>query len=206
MATRFPSLARRFATKFPSLPERIQKHKPFLRETGFHLFAFVTWIPALIFFNNNVGEVAWIEGPSMYPYLNTNKDGSLKQDTCWVDKWNPLQGLRRGMIVTFWSPTHPDKKVVKRVVALEGDIVYTRPPFPEPTIRVPAGHVWVEGDGGERLSVDSNTYGPISMNLIIGRVSHIVWPLEKAGKVNWWDWRPTTQIVKAKKNDVLVWS
>lgn len=38
----------------------------------------------------------------MYPYLNTDVDRSTKQDACWNNKWKPLEGLRRGMIVTFW--------------------------------------------------------------------------------------------------------
>lgn len=41
----------------------------------------------------------------MYPYLNTDIDRSTRQDACWNNKWKPLQGLRRGMIVTFWFVT-----------------------------------------------------------------------------------------------------
>lgn len=76
---------------------------------------------------------------------------------------------------------------VKRVIALEDDIVQTRPPFPDPYVRVPRGHVWVEGDGGEGKSLDSNTYGPVSVGLVTGRVTHILLPWRKAGKVRWWE-------------------
>ena len=48
------------------------------------------------------------------------------------------------------SPYHPEKQVVKRVIALEGDRVYTRAPYPFPIADVPPGHVWVEGDGGKQ--------------------------------------------------------
>ena len=45
--------------------------------------------------------------------------------------------------------------------------------------RVPAGHVWVEGDC-ERFSVDSNTYGAVPAGLVNARVLCKVWPLSEA--------------------------
>jgi mitochondrial inner membrane protease subunit 2 len=80
----------------------IRRHRPIIKHTSFVFYSFVTWLPALIWMNSKVGEVAWIQGGSMYPYLNTDIDRSTKQDACWNNKWKPLQGLRRGMIVTFW--------------------------------------------------------------------------------------------------------
>jgi mitochondrial inner membrane protease subunit 2 len=50
--------------------------------------------------------------------------------------------------------------LIKRVIAIEGDTVFTRPPYPFKTEVVPPGHVWVEGDDGFH-SIDSNTYGPV---------------------------------------------
>lgn len=38
----------------------------------------------------------------MYPYLNTDVNRTTKKDACWEHKWAPLEGLRRGMIVSFW--------------------------------------------------------------------------------------------------------
>jgi hypothetical protein len=81
---------------------RVRRQGPYIKQTSFLFFGFVTWLPALVFFNSKVGEVAWIYGGSMYPYLNTEIDRSTKQDACWNNKWKPLEGLRRGMIVTFW--------------------------------------------------------------------------------------------------------
>lgn len=60
-------------------------------------------------------------------------------------------------------------------------------PFNDSVIRVPPHHVWVEGDGGKELSQDSNTYGPISVRLIQGRHTHILWPFYKAGRIKWWE-------------------
>lgn len=51
--------------------------------------------------------------------------------------------------------------VTKRIVALEGDVVRTLPPWKDKTVRVPKGHAWVEGDEPIR-SRDSNTFGPVS--------------------------------------------
>lgn len=71
---------------------------------------------------------------------------------------------------------------------MEGDVVHTRRPYPSPYIRVPPGHIWVEGDAAdERLSIDSNTYGPISARLVTGRITHILSPWNKAGRVRWWE-------------------
>jgi len=85
----------------------------------------------------------------------------------------------------YRNPYKPTKKTVKRIVGLEGDKVRTRPPFPYPEVTVPEGHVWVEGDGDN--SLDSNDYGPISARLIIGQVSHILLPLDRAGRLRWWE-------------------
>src|SRR5205814_9307659 len=60
------------------------------------------------------------------------------------------------------SPSNPEKIAIKRVVALEGDIVHTRPPYPYPRAEVPTGHLWVEGDEGGRQTIDSNQFGPVS--------------------------------------------
>jgi inner membrane protease subunit 2 len=35
--------------------------------------------------------------------------------------------------------------LVKRILAMEGDIVKTLPPYPDREVHIPQGHVWVEG-------------------------------------------------------------
>ncbi|KAA6414092.1 MAG: mitochondrial inner membrane protease subunit 2 [Lasallia pustulata] len=87
--------------------------------------------------------------------------------------------------------------VVKRVVALEGDVVATRAPYPFAVETVPLGHVWVEGEHPEaRMSLDSNTYGPISKSLIAGKVKGIVWPFAKAGLLRWEDYKGNSRVIK----------
>ncbi|KAI0175908.1 LexA/Signal peptidase [Hypoxylon sp. FL1284] len=154
---------------------------------GFQLFAFATWIPVIAMLDHHVGQLACIHGPSMYPFLNAEKDQTTRRDVVVNYKFNAQYGLRRGMIVTFWSPFDPEIMAVKRIVGLEGDIVKTRSPYPASIARVPVGHVWVEGDGGERFSMDSNNYGPISTSLIVGKITHVLWPLHRFGRVRWWE-------------------
>jgi inner membrane protease subunit 2 len=45
------------------------------------------------------------------------------------------------------SPQNRNHMLVKRIVGVEGDVVKTLPPYPESIVRVPPGHVWVEGVG-----------------------------------------------------------
>lgn len=85
------------------------------------------------------------------------------------------------------SPLDPEKSAVKRVIGIEGDRVRSRDPH-QPTVRVPKGHIWVEGDAGtDRESLDSNTYGPISARLVTGRLTHIIYPWKKFGQIRWWE-------------------
>ena len=89
--------------------------------------------------------------------------------------------------------------MIKRVIALEGDEVKTRKPYPFPTERVPAGYVWVEGENpDERKTWDSNSYGPISKNLIIGHLRAVVWPWAQSGWVSWRDWRGSPRVAVGK--------
>ena len=74
---------------------------PFVRDFAYYSFAFATWVPALIFFNNHVAKLGYIDGSSMYPYFNTAFNESLKNDLCVIKKWNPINNLQRGMIVSF---------------------------------------------------------------------------------------------------------
>jgi inner membrane protease subunit 2 len=64
--------------------------------------------------------------------------------------------------------------VTKRIVALEGDIVKTLPPWKDKTVRIPEGHVWVEGDAPN--SRDSNHFGPLPLGLVNGRIDAILYP------------------------------
>ncbi|RDW64215.1 LexA peptidase [Coleophoma crateriformis] len=188
----FPRLA--------SIFSRGSRYRPFLRDFSLTLFGIATWVPVCIFINQHVGELTFINGASMYPYLNTGYNNSTRKDIGYTSKWNSFHNLERGMIVTFWSPDHPEVLAVKRVIALPGDKVYTRAPYPYPTAIVPSGHVWVEGDNRDReASKDSNYYGPISMSLITGKVTHVLYPWSSFGSVKWWEFKGKTRVIKARE-------
>lgn len=134
-------------------------------------------------------------GQSMNPVLNGDHDPAEPNTDDWVlvDVRNGVKSsLRRGMVVVYRSPHNPERWGVKRVIALQGDRVTPKPGYPggdEPLI-VPWGHVWVEGDAEDRdKSLDSNWFGPVSRNLIIGRVTWVVWPWKHFAEVQWKDAR-----------------
>lgn len=85
------------------------------------------------------------------------------------------------------SPANPSNIAVKRVIALPGDRVTTREPCPRPSQIVPFNHVWLEGDADDPgKSLDSNTYGPVSISLITGSVIAVLHPRMRLLK--WWEW------------------
>lgn len=86
------------------------------------------------------------------------------------------------MLTTYSSPVDPERLVVKRIIGLEGDIVRTRHPFPQNLVAVPKGQLWVEGDEAFH-SLDSNSYGPIPIALVTAKVTHIVFPFTRIGRV-----------------------
>ncbi|KAI0539630.1 mitochondrial inner membrane protease subunit 2 [Xylaria digitata] len=170
---------------FRSIWARYKQQRASFGRFGYYMFMFATSIPLVVSFNTFVLELAWIRGASMYPFLNSEKDQTTREDVVVNFKYNAQYGLQRGMIVTFWNPFRPEAMTVKRIVGLPGDVIQARDLRMVP---IPPGHVWVEGDGGERDSLDSNIYGPISIRLIIGKVTHLVWPLHRAGRVRWWEY------------------
>ncbi|TGO62002.1 hypothetical protein BCON_0023g00620 [Botryotinia convoluta] len=170
---------------------------PFLKEFTYWSLIIASWIPASIFFQDHIAELHIINGASMYPFLNTGYNESLTRDVCLVDKRRKGRDLERGMLVSFRSPYHPETLAIKRIIALPGDRVYTHAPYPYPYADIPAGHVWVEGDNADsRKTLDSNHYGPIAINLITGKLTHVLWPWGSRGRVRWEQWKGRTRVVK----------
>lgn len=132
-------------------------------------------------------------GSSMSPFLNPNNAPHLPEnkDKLLVRKlstitptglWRPTSGpdsvLKRGEIVIFVTPHDPTKVAVKRVVGLPGDKITPLTGFDGPEqVVVRYNHIWVEGDVDDReKSRDSNWYGQISQNLVIGKVMAVLEP------------------------------
>ncbi|KAF9915300.1 hypothetical protein BX616_006488, partial [Lobosporangium transversale] len=86
-----------------------------------------------------------------------------------------------GDVVTLRHPDQPEKTIIKRIIALEGDVVQTRPPYSEDYVRIPRGHCWIEGDEMFH-SNDSNRFGPVPLGLIKAKVDYILYPFDRFGK------------------------
>lgn len=149
-------------------------------------------------------QIMHTNGSSMSPFLNPNNAPHLPEsrDKILVKRlgssnlWGqwlftlskramgqgPEQPLQRGEIVVFLTPHDPSKIAVKRVVGLPGDIITPLEGYEgAKEVTVQHQHIWVEGDADDReKSRDSNWYGPISQNLVLGRVVAIMEPF----------WRP----------------
>ena len=132
------------------------------------------------------GEAGWVEAC----WLDImNIVGEIPwQDWVWV---NCIRGrnldISRGDLLIYISPKDPEEFLIKRVIAMENDFVHTDGRWTEETgnpavIRIPRGHVWVQGDNLDN-TVDSNKYGPVSLGLVIGVATHIIWPLGRAQRL-----------------------
>lgn len=95
-------MAFRLSRLSSTLKQRVLSQAPFVRDVSKILFYFATWIPVIAFANSHGGILTVVSGSSMYPYLNTDYDRSLKEDIVLVKRWKPAEGLKRGMIVTLW--------------------------------------------------------------------------------------------------------
>ncbi|KAF2760468.1 LexA/Signal peptidase [Pseudovirgaria hyperparasitica] len=137
-----------------------------------------------VFLTDNIVTVQRVRGRSMAPSISPAYHETGNRDTILLEKLLPALELQRGDIVSFWTPNRPDRTAIKRVIATEGDIVYPQRRHPLKKVVIPHGHVWVEGDNHEQnASVDSNDYGPISLNLIDGKARAVVWPPSRMGAI-----------------------
>ncbi|XP_068084769.1 mitochondrial inner membrane protease subunit 2 [Anabrus simplex] len=129
-------------------------------------------VPVGVTFFDCFGYVARVEGISMQPALNPDASDA---DYVLLNRWSVRTlDVCRGDVISLISPKDPDQKIIKRIVGLEGDIIKTIG-YKRPFIRIPQGHCWVEGDHTGH-SLDSNTFGPVSLGLVTAKATCIVWP------------------------------
>ncbi|CAN6234336.1 unnamed protein product [Urochloa humidicola] len=122
-------------------------------------------------------SVVTVDGGSMYPTLDDRQgERALVEKRCLY-----RYDLSRGDVVVFKSPRNHRELVVKRLIALPGDWIQV--PEKQEIRQIPQGHCWVEGDNAA-LSLDSRTYGPVPLGLMQGRVTHVVWPPHRIGRVD----------------------
>ncbi|XP_036183194.1 mitochondrial inner membrane protease subunit 2 isoform X4 [Myotis myotis] len=83
---------------------------------------FFVAVPVAVTFLDRVACVARVEGASMQPSLNPG--GSQSSDVVLLNHWKVRNfEVQRGDIVSLVSPKNPGQKIIKRVIALEGDII-----------------------------------------------------------------------------------
>jgi signal peptidase I len=108
----------------------------------------------------------------------------------------------RGQVIVFESPQQPDQLLVKRVVAVPGDLVDSRlgrvriggHTLPEPYVLrqaasgaigaqiVPADCYFVLGDNRDD-SVDSRSWGIVPRALVVGRARMVLWSSSPLGRI-----------------------
>lgn len=141
----------------------------------------LTWLPVVYTVLNHGVLPCRVTGRSMLPTFNPGTE-TTADDIVLVNKFGVRNAthVHRGDVVMFRLPRDPEKILTKRVVAVAGDTVYPKLPHPKSKAGVPRNHVWVEGDNYFHL-VDSNTFGPISLGLVTGKVVAVVWPMLRWG-------------------------
>lgn len=136
--------------------------------------------PVAVAFVDCVAYVAKVEGVSMQPELNPVPEEF--SDYVLLNRWASRScEVQRGEVVAIKSPRDPSQRLIKRVVAVEGDTVRTLG-YRERLVTVPRGHCWLEGDNHAH-SLDSNRFGPVALGLLVARASHRVWPPRRWGRL-----------------------
>jgi signal peptidase I len=111
-----------------------------------------------------------VVGESMEP---THHDGTrlVACNAYWL-----VGTIGRNDVIVFADPTDPSGYLIKRVVALGGDLVPAQ--YSPPAMRrgyidyhVPSGQLYVLGDNRD-VSEDSRVFGPISEKDVIGKCIH----------------------------------
>jgi len=118
------------------------------------------------------------------------------------------RGPEPGEIITFDDPLTSGQTLIKRVIAVAGDVVDLREgsvyvngkkldepytegkesweldPAPgvelEYPLTVPDGHLWVMGDNRTN-SADSRYFGPVPVSSVSGHANIIYWPIDHIG-------------------------
>lgn len=105
-----------------------------------------------------------VEGRSMSPSLEP-RDWAIAISS---------SDIRRGDVVVLEHPRRPGFEIVKRIVALPGDIAPDGSPLGD--------EVWVQGDRPDG-STDSRSFGPVPLDLVRARVALVWWPPRRAGRL-----------------------
>jgi len=156
---------------FQNIASKIRVHSSFIvkRTLAFAL----AYVPVMYTIDNAIVSVAQITGKSMLPTLAPEEDMVLIQKLAFKP--------HRGDVVVLKDPRRAEGAVLKRLIALEGDVVEVEE-GPGGLQHIPQGYCWVEGDNHD-ASIDSRVYGPIPMGMLLGKVSWVIWPFSHIRKI-----------------------
>ncbi|CAF2750096.1 unnamed protein product [Rotaria sp. Silwood2] len=133
-------------------------------------------LPFLTTFMDKIATISLVDGTSMQPLLNPT---DLHSDWILIKRWHMDDYfLQKGAIISFESPRQPGIFMIKRVKALENEMIYDT--IKQKETQVPKGHVWV-ADDNKRASYDSRHFGYIARGLITGRALYVIWPPKRFG-------------------------
>jgi signal peptidase I len=159
-----------------------------------------TILPALLIallINVFVGQATRVEGQSMEPNLHTDQRLVVEKVSY------RFHGPQRFDIVVLRQPSQGDELLIKRVIGLPGETVEildgqvlingepldeafatgeTRPGR-QGRVMVPPLHVYVLGDNRNH-SNDSRSFGPVSIDSLVGRAWLSYWPPEQVGLIH----------------------
>jgi len=158
-----------------------------------------TVVPAVLIallINLFLAQATRVYGQSMEPNLHTDQRLVVEKISY------RLHGPRRGDIVVIKLPQMGGELLIKRVIGLPGERIEIRQgqvyingqPLDEPYLRkpgrgnmsprvVPPLHVFVLGDN-RSFSNDSRSFGPVSLDNIVGRAWFSYWPPGEIGFVH----------------------
>ncbi|MBA3424984.1 MAG: signal peptidase I [Rubrobacter sp.] len=150
-----------------------------------------------------VADSRYVGSGSMIPTLKVGH-GTLQQDRVLVNKLAYDFGEpERGDIALFESVEGGEDDLIKRVIAVEGDIVEIRHGIlylngrrqEEPYLKrrpedhrsfgpgtVPENHIFVMGDN-RAISHDSRFFGPVPEEKLIGEAVLRYWPVDRVGRI-----------------------
>ena len=135
-----------------------------------------------------------VEGISMEPSL---QDGQFLVVNRLAYRWKEP---KRGDIIVFRFPSDPKRRFIKRVIGLPGEVVavhdgqlyingltlaepyITETPRYQGDWRLSPYEVFVLGDNRNNSS-DSQNWGPLHVDEIIGKAVLVYWPLETVGLI-----------------------
>ncbi|KAF7845376.1 mitochondrial inner membrane protease subunit 2 [Senna tora] len=153
---------------------------------------FITFGVITVTVSDRYVTIVPVRGGSMSPTLNpktSSSFGKISDDYVLVEKFClEKYKFSRGDVVVFrgiiqkrnCSPMNHKETHIKRIVALPEEWFGAHRNYD--VLKIPEGHCWVQGDNAAS-SMDSNSFGPIPLGLVRGRVTHVVWPPQRIGAV-----------------------